>query len=306
MVGFRNAAGAAPVSHWWSDGDNAIAFAREGRGYVVLNRENTAVTRTFDTGLPAGTYCDVIRGEVRGNRCTGPTVTVTKTGQLTTTVPGLSTLAIDVKHRVSRPVAAAAPAVSFSAYAVVAPGERLVLVGNAPALGAWDPANGVRLAADDYPQWTARVQVPAGTAIEYKYVKVAADGTVTWESRPNRLETVPADGWLSTSDGWEAGATVQANVTMHVAEEPGQQVYLVGAAPSIGSWNPADAVPLTKSAEATWTGQVTLPGSAVVEYKYIRKDPADTSGSTVVWESDPNRTVTTPSGGTITLDETWR
>jgi alpha-amylase len=59
---------------------------------------------------------------------------------------------------------------------------------------------------------------------------------------------------------------------------------------------------LTKSADATWTGQVTLPGSAVVEYKYIRKDAA----GTVTWESDPNRTVTTPSGGTITLDETWK
>ncbi|MDG6109792.1 alpha amylase C-terminal domain-containing protein [Dactylosporangium aurantiacum] len=302
MVGFRAAAGTAPVSRWWSDGDNAVAFAREGRGYVVLNRESTAVTRTFDTGLPAGVYCDVTHGTVRGDRCTGPTVTVGAAGALTTTVPGLSTLAIDVRHRVSRPSAAPAPAVSFSAYAVVAPGERLVLVGNAPALGAWDPAKGVPLSAAGYPQWTAQLRIPAGTAIEYKYVKVAADGTVTWESRPNRTGTVPADGWLSTSDGWEAGATVQATVTLHVAEEPGQQLYLVGAAPSIGSWNPADAVPLTKTADATWTGQVTLPGSAVVEYKYIRKDAA----GTVVWESDPNRTVSTPSGGTIALDETWR
>jgi alpha-amylase len=302
MVGFRAAAGTAPVSRWWSDGDDAIAFAREGRGYIVLNRERTAVTRTFDTGLPAGTYCDVTRGTVRGNRCTGPTVTVDRAGALTTTVPGLSTLAIDVRHRVSRPVTAPAAAVSFSAYAVVAPGERLVLVGNAPALGAWNPADGVRLSAATYPQWTARVQVPVGTALEYKYVKLAADDAVTWESRPNRTETVPADGWLSTSDGWEAGATVQASISLTVSEEPGQQLFVVGAAPSIGSWDPAAAVPLTKSADGTWTGQVTLPGSAVVEYKYIRKDAA----GTVTWESDPNRTVATPSGGTITLTDTWR
>ncbi|MET7418670.1 carbohydrate-binding module family 20 domain-containing protein [Dactylosporangium sp. NPDC005555] len=304
MVGFRNTAGAAPVSRWWSNGanTNAIAFAREGRGYIVLNRETTALTRTFDTGLPAGTYCDVTSGTVRGNRCTGPTVTVGKGGALSTTVPGLSTLAIDVQHRVSRPVAAAAPAVGFSAYAVVAPGERLVLVGNAPALGAWNPAAGVRLSSATYPQWTAQVRVPAGTAIEYKYVKLAADGTVIWESRPNRTATVPADGWLSTSDGWEAGATVQGDVTLHVSESPGQQLYVVGAAPSIGSWDPANAVPLTKAADATWTGQVTLPGSAVIEYKYIRKDAA----GTVTWESDPNRTVSTPSGGTVTLDDTWR
>jgi len=39
-----------------------------------------------------------------------------------------------------------------------------------------------------------------------------------------------------------------------------------------------------------------------VEYKYIRKN-ADGS---VVWESDPNRSVTTGSGGTMTLNDVWR
>jgi alpha-amylase len=125
---------------------------------------------------------------------------------------------------------------------------------------------------------------------------------VTWESRPNRAATVPADGWLSTSDGWDAGATVQANITLHVTADPGQSLFIVGAAPVIGSWDPANAVPLTQADAGTWTGTVNLPGSAVVEFKYIRKDAA----GTVVWESDPNRTVSTPSGGTITMDDTWR
>ena len=199
MVGFRNAAGTAPVSHWWSDGDNAIAFAREGRGYVVLNRESTAVTRTFDTGLPAGTYCDVTRGTVRGNRCTGRPSRSAASGELTTTVPGLSTLAIDVKHRVSRPVARGGA------------GGQLLRVRHRrrrraarprrqrPGPRRLGPRRRRPAVPDGYPQWTARVQVPAGTAIEYKYVKLAADGTVTWESRPNRTATVPADGWLSTS-----------------------------------------------------------------------------------------------------------
>ena len=302
MVAFRRAVRNAPVSHWWSNGNNAIGFARDGRGYVVVNRENTAVGGAFDTGLPAGTYCDLVHGMVKDNRCTGPTVTIDAHGVLRTTVPGLTAVAVDVTHRVKRSTAAPSATVTFNAYATVAPGERLAVVGNAPQLGSWDPAKAVRLSASHYPQWTAQVAIPAGTALEYKYVKLATDGTVTWESRPNRAATVPADGWLSTSDGWDAGATVQANITLHVTADPGQSLFIVGAAPVIGSWDPANAVPLTQADAGTWTGTVNLPGSAVVEFKYIRKDAA----GTVVWESDPNRTVSTPSGGTITMDDTWR
>jgi len=302
MVGFRNAVGSAPVTRWWSNGNNAVAFARDGRGYMVVNRENTAVTRSFDTGLPAGVYCDVAHGVVRAGRCTGPTVTVAADGTLATTVAGLSALAIDVASRVHQATAAPSPTVSFTVYATVQPGETLWLVGGVPALGNWDPAHAVALSSASYPTWSATVPIPAGTAFEYKYVKKAADATVTWESRPNRAATVPADGWLAEADGWEAGATVQASITLHVTADPGQTLYIVGAPASLGSWDPNSAVALTQVDATTWTGTVTLPGSATVEFKYIRKN-ADNS---VVWESDPNRSVATPSGGTVTFDDTWR
>jgi alpha-amylase len=113
---------------------------------------------------------------------------------------------------------------------------------------------------------------------------------------------VGADGWLSTADGWEAGAMVQANITLHVTAEAGQSLFIVGGVPTLGSWDPAAAVPLTQVDAGTWTGTASLPGSAIVEFKYIRKN-ADGS---VVWESDPNRTVATPSGGTVSFDDTWR
>lgn len=302
MVGFRNAVGSAPVTRWWSNGGNAVAFARDRRGYVVVNRENTAVTRAFDTGLPAGTYCDVVHGSVRGSRCTGPTVTVGPDGTMSTTVPGLTALAIDLDSRVRWASPAPSPVATFSVYATVQPGESVWLVGSAPSLGSWDPAHAVRLSAGGYPTWTANVAIPAGTAIGYKYVTKAADGSVTWESRPNRTATVPADGWLSVADAWDAGATVQADITLHVTADPGQALFIVGAPASLGSWDPNAAVPLTQVDAGTWAGSVTLPGSATVEYKYLRK----AADGTVTWESDPNRSIATPSGGTITLDETWR
>lgn len=302
MVGFRNAVGTAPVTHWWSNGGNAIGFARDGRGYAVINRENTAVTRTFETGLPAGIYCDVAHGVVRGGRCSGPTVTAAADGTVAATVPGLSALAIDVAARVRTASPVPAATVSFNAFATVAPGESLWVVGGTPALGNWDPAAAVALSPSQYPNWSATVAIPAGTSFEYKYVKKNAAGAVTWESRPNRTASVPADGWLTEADGWEAGATVTANITLHVTADPGQSLYIVGAPATLGSWDPSAAVPLTQVDASTWTGTATLPGSATVEFKYIRRN-ADGS---VVWESDPNRSVATPSGGTVTFDDTWR
>ena len=62
MVGWHSAAGTAPVANWWTDGDNVIAFSRGSAAWVAINAESAPVTETFSTGLPVGTYCDVISG----------------------------------------------------------------------------------------------------------------------------------------------------------------------------------------------------------------------------------------------------
>jgi alpha-amylase len=63
MVKFHNAALGQPVSNWVTISDNAIAFGRSGRGFIVINNEDYEVTGTFATGMPDGTYCDVISCE---------------------------------------------------------------------------------------------------------------------------------------------------------------------------------------------------------------------------------------------------
>jgi pullulanase len=59
MVGFRQATGGEPVTDWVNVSSNHIAFGRGSKGYVAINREASANTRTYTTTLPAGYYCNI-------------------------------------------------------------------------------------------------------------------------------------------------------------------------------------------------------------------------------------------------------
>ncbi|MFD8273295.1 alpha-amylase [Streptomyces flaveolus] len=85
MVAFRNATRGQAVTNWWDNGNDAIAFGRGTKGYVAINHESGALTRTYQTSLPAGTYCDV-----QGNRA----VTVNGSGQFTATLGADTALAL--------------------------------------------------------------------------------------------------------------------------------------------------------------------------------------------------------------------
>ncbi len=102
MVGFHNEVGRAPRAHWYDDGANLIAFGRGHRGWIAINNHTGERTRTLQTGLRAGTYCDIIHGNVRDGDCTGPTVTVRANGRATVTVPGKDSVAFTRQDRVGR------------------------------------------------------------------------------------------------------------------------------------------------------------------------------------------------------------
>ena len=201
MVGFRNAVGFAAVANWWSDGGNQIAFSRGGAGFLAINREGGALTRTFSTGLPAGTYCDVIHGDVSGGSCTGPTVTVNGAGQATLTVAAMDAVAIHAGSLVTGggtgPVQ-----VTFNENANTVWGQNVFVVGSIPALGNWDPNSSVPLSAATYPVWSATVSLPPSTGFQYKYIKKNSDGSVTWESNPNRAYTTASGGAETINDSW--------------------------------------------------------------------------------------------------------
>ncbi|AEO71343.1 glycoside hydrolase family 15 protein [Thermothielavioides terrestris NRRL 8126] len=85
--------------------------------------------------------------------------------------------------------------VAFHARVATRWGEAVRVVGSAPELGAWDPVRAVPLSASAYsaadPLWSITVPISAGAdaagrTVLYKYVKVQPDGSVVWESDPDR------------------------------------------------------------------------------------------------------------------------
>ncbi|KAI4459920.1 alpha-amylase [Holotrichia oblita] len=79
MVGFKNAVKGTSLNDWWSNGAQQIAFCRGGSGFVAFTNGGT-IAQNMQTCLPAGTYCDVISGNLINGACTGKTVTVGDNG----------------------------------------------------------------------------------------------------------------------------------------------------------------------------------------------------------------------------------
>jgi hypothetical protein len=85
-------------------------------------------------------------------------------------------------------------------------GDYIFLTGNRVELGAWattwDGAVGPML-TPNYPNWFLTASVPAGQTIEFKFIKIAANGAVTWENGGNHTFTVPASGTGFVNVNWQ-------------------------------------------------------------------------------------------------------
>ncbi len=151
-------------------GDAQVAFLQRAPGgddaaVLAVNRAD----RDWSMDLPSGEWRDTSRGAVVRSPVNVPARSVLR-------LLGQTTYA-----RLAGPAS-----VSFRVTgAPLADGDVLLLVGSGPELGNWDPMAGL-LASGRSAATLATAQVPAGFVMEYKFVVLAADGTVTWEQRGNR------------------------------------------------------------------------------------------------------------------------
>jgi glycosidase len=85
-------------------------------------------------------------------------------------------------------------------------GDYIFLTGSTIELGNWgtsfDTAVGPML-DPNYPNWFLNTSMPAGTQVQFKFIKIAANGTVTWENGSNHQYTVPSSGTGSVNVNWQ-------------------------------------------------------------------------------------------------------
>jgi len=85
-------------------------------------------------------------------------------------------------------------------------GDDIFLTGSTVELGnwstTWDGAVGPML-PPNYPNWFLTASVPAGQTIQFKFIKIAANGSVTWEAGNNHQYTVPTSGTGFVNVNWQ-------------------------------------------------------------------------------------------------------
>lgn len=64
--------------------------------------------------------------------------------------------------------------------------DELVVAGNGPRLGNWDPSSGVGPLRSEGGGFAIEFEHPVGDVLEFKAVVRHADGTVTWQPGENR------------------------------------------------------------------------------------------------------------------------
>ncbi len=99
MVAFRKVVAGTDQNNWWDDGWNAVAFSRGDKGFVAINMEDTSVAASVVTGLPPGTYCDIIAGGVNGAACSGAAVVVDSADTIALTLGAKSAIALDATNK---------------------------------------------------------------------------------------------------------------------------------------------------------------------------------------------------------------
>ncbi|KAI0289065.1 glycoside hydrolase [Russula brevipes] len=206
MVGFRNHVGDAPLVRWDSPSDQRIAFARGSLGFVAINNEDTEWSTTFSTGLPSGSYCNVVDGSSTRGICTGTAFWIGWGGSLTVTIGPRQAIAV---HTGAEGIGASVPeeaqqvSVMFYETATTTFGEHIFVVGSLPELGTGTrPTLYIPLDAVHYPEWAATVYLRPNTTFQYKFIRKEPNGDAVWELGHIRQATTPASGVQSIVTSW--------------------------------------------------------------------------------------------------------
>ncbi len=140
---------------------------------------------------------------------------------------------------------------------------------------------------------TATVVSASDTVIETTVPAAAVPG----------VQNITVQKGASTSNTFRyevlSGDQVQVVFKVNAATSVGQNVYVVGSIPELGSWDPAKASEVMMNPNyPQWFLPISVPKGTQFEFKFIKKD----ANGTVVWEGGSNRVFTSPSSSTGVSD----
>jgi pullulanase len=188
MVGFRQATTGTVVTDWVNVSDNHIAFGRGNKGYVAINREASANTRTYTTTLPAGYYCNITAYDF--NEATGLCVLP----GTNTPAPASALVKVEADGQILNQTVVAMKAFAIHVNAKL--GNQAITVGRT--------GNGIGQVQSDL------AGITCGSTCSATY---AYSTTVTLTATPNSFSNF--DGWSGACSGTGA-CTVVTTQTNHV------------------------------------------------------------------------------------------
>lgn len=288
MVGFRNATiGEFRVTDWWDNGNNQIAFGRGGLGFVAINRENNqSLIRTLQTGMPQGTYCDVVNADFNAGNgsCNGATIDVDGQGFATFNVPAIKASAIHVNARVTgEPNLIDAPLWENAFFRGTANSWAASAMSFSDGLWrttqTFSESANARFKIDRFGDW--RESYPAQDVL---VTQGSGDYSITINDRTLEITVIKIDDAIELPVGNDVDVTFNCR---NGITQLGQGVYVIGNIPELGAWNPANAVALSPNNYPLWSGVLSLPANSEVSWKCLKRSESN-SAQGIEWEGGNN------------------
>jgi glucoamylase len=142
----------------------------------------------------------------------------------------------------------------------------------------------------------------------------ASWGAGTANKVPSVCSASSASGTYAaaTNTNWPSfpctnAASVQTTFNVLIQTSPGQDIYVVGSIPELGSWDVSKAILLNAGRYRDdlhlWYGSVNLSAATKFEYKYVSK-----RGGNAAFEGGNNRAYTVPSScrNSAAVRDTWQ
>lgn len=258
---------------------------------VVLTAINKGTSNYSISGLytamPAGTHADQLGGLLGGSSITVSSGSGGNNPVSAFTLPG-GTTAVWSYRQTAEP---SVPLIGSVGPTLTRAGNTITVEGRGFGTSGTLKVGGVTATTSS---WTAnRIvatvpgAVPAGTA----------------------SVTVTTGG--ATSNGYEvtalSGAQVPVTFTVNNASPTslGDNIYLTGSVPELGSWsaNPSVAIgPMLTPNYPNWFVTASVPACTTIQFKFVKL----TSAGAVTWENGTNHSYTTPCSGTGATTVDWQ